>query len=65
MICGGKLEPQNTPLFLKNGEGLGEGKKLFSHHIIHLRDFVFFCIVNLHCSFRHATLTAVLQYFIL
>ncbi|MBE6391681.1 MAG: DUF1559 domain-containing protein [Lentisphaerae bacterium] len=28
--CGDKLEPQNTPLFLKKGEGLGEGKNLFS-----------------------------------
>ncbi|MBR7107370.1 MAG: DUF1559 domain-containing protein [Lentisphaeria bacterium] len=27
---GDKLEPQNTPLFLKKGEGLGEGKNLFS-----------------------------------
>ena len=28
--CGDKLEVQNTPLFLKKGEGLGEGKNLFS-----------------------------------
>ena len=27
---GDKLEVQNTPLFLKKGEGLGEGKNLFS-----------------------------------
>ena len=27
---GNKLEVQNTPLFLKKGEGLGEGKNLFS-----------------------------------
>ena len=30
LMCSDKLELQNTSLFLKKGEGLGEGKNLFS-----------------------------------